>query len=297
MEASRRKTARDFDQGLLDLYDQYCHGMIGRRQFITGASKFSVAGVSAAALVEMLLPDYALADQVKPDDPRIKSATVTFDSPKGNGPTKGLLARPVAGGKRGSVVVIHENRGLNPYVADVARRLAVAGYNALAPDGLTSLGGYPGDDPKGVEMQAKLEPGKLLMDFIAAYDYLKSDADYNGKIGAVGFCFGGTMVNAMAVILPDLAAAVPYYGGAPKVDDVSRIKAPLLIHHGELDKRLLEGFPAYEAALKANGKSYEAYIYANANHGFHNDTTPRYDKEQAELSWDRTLAFFKKHLA
>ncbi len=297
MEASRRKTARDFDQGLLDLYDQYCHGMIGRRQFITGASKFSVAGVSAAALVEMLLPDYALADQVKPDDPRIKSATVTFDSPKGNGPTKGLLARPVAGGKRGSVVVIHENRGLNPYVADVARRLAVAGYNALAPDGLTSLGGYPGDDPKGVEMQAKLEPGKLLMDFIAAYDYLKSDADYNGKIGAVGFCFGGTMVNAMAVILPDLAAAVPYYGGAPKVDDVSRIKAPLLIHHGELDKRLLEGFPAYEAALKANGKSYEAYIYPNANHGFHNDTTPRYDKEQAELSWDRTLAFFKKHLA
>ena len=291
-----RKTAKDFDQGLLDLYDQYCHGMIGRRDFVTGAGKFATAGVSAAALVEMLLPDYALAEQVKADDPRIKTTMITYESPKGNGPTKALLAKPAAGGKRGSILVIHENRGLNPYVADVARRLAVAGYNALAPDGLTSLGGYPGDDPKGVEMQAKLEPAKLLMDFAAAFEWLKTDPDYNGKIGAVGFCFGGTMVNGLAVLLPDLAAGVPYYGGAPKAEDVPRIKAPLLIHHGELDKRLLEGLPGYEAALKANGKTYEAFVYTNANHGFHNDTTPRYDKEQAELSWERTMAFFKKHV-
>jgi len=282
---------------LLDLYDQYCHGKIARRQFIAAAGKFVVAGVSATALVEMLLPNYALAEQVKPDDPRIKSATITFESPKGNGPTKGLLVKPTAGGKRGGVVVVHENRGLNPYIADVARRLAVAGFTALAPDGLSSLGGYPGDDEKGREMQAKLDSGKLLMDFIAAFEHLKTDADYSGKVGAVGFCFGGSVVNSMAVMLPDLAAAVPYYGSAPKAEDVPRIKAPLLIHHGELDKRLMEGLPAYEAALKAGGKSYEAFVYPNANHGFHNDTTPRYEKQPAELSWDRTIAFFKKHLA
>ncbi len=297
MDPKTRKSAKDFDQELLDLYDQYCHGKIARRQFITAAGKFAVAGVSATALVEMLLPNYALAEQVKPNDPRIKSVTITFESPKGNGPTKGLLVKPAGGGKRGSVVVVHENRGLNPYIEDVARRLAVAGFTALAPDGLSSLGGYPGDDDKGRDMQAKLDSGKLLMDFIAAYEYLKTDPDQNGKIGAVGFCFGGTVVNSMAVMLPDLAAAVPYYGGAPKADDVPRIKAPLLIHHGELDKRLVEGLPAYEAALKVNGKSYEAFVYANANHGFHNDTTPRYEKEPAELSWERTITFFKKHLA
>ena len=297
MDIKPRKTARDFDQGLLDLYDQFCHGRIDRREFVAGASKFAVAGVSGAALVEMLMPDYSLAQQVKPDDSRIKTEMITFDSPKGNGPTKGLLARPAGGGKRGAVVVVHENRGLNPSVADVARRVAVAGFTALAPDGLSSLGGYPGTDEKGLEMQAKLDPGKLLMDFIAAFDWLKADSSSNGKVGAVGFCFGGTVVNSMAVMLPDLAAAVPYYGGAPKAEDVARIKAPLLIHHGELDKRLVEGLPAYEAALKANGKAYEAFIYPNANHGFHNDTTPRYDKVQAELSWERTIAFFNKHLA
>jgi carboxymethylenebutenolidase len=296
MESRPRKTARDFDQGLLDLYDQYCHGRIARRQFITAAGQFAVAGISGAALVEMLLPDYALAQQVKPDDPRIRTDMVTFESPKGNGPTKGLLARPAGGGKRGAVVVVHENRGLNPYVADVARRLAVAGFTALAPDGLSSLGGYPGDDEQGREMQAKLESGKLLMDFIAAFEYLKSDADSNGRIGVVGFCFGGTVANSMAVMLPDLAAAVPYYGSAPKAEDVARIKAPLLIHHGALDTRLVQGLPAFEAALKAGGKSYEAFLYPGANHGFHNDTTPRYDKEQAELSWERTVAFFRKNL-
>ena len=297
MSPQSRKSAKDFDQELLDLYDQYCHGQIARRQFIAAAGKFAVAGVSATALVDMLLPNYALAEQVKPDDARIKSATVTFESPRGHGPTRGLLVKPAAGGKRGSVVVVHENRGLNPYVADVARRLAVAGFTALAPDGLSSLGGYPGDDEKGREMQAKLDSGKLLMDFIAAFEYLKTDPDHNGKIGAVGFCFGGSVVNSMAVMLPDLAAAVPYYGNAPKAEDTPRIKAPLLIHHGELDKRLMEGLPAFEAALKAGGKSYEAFIYPKANHGFHNDTTPRYEKESAELSWDRTIAFFKKHLA
>ena len=297
MNPKTRRPAKDFDQELLDLYDQYCHGEIARRQFMTAAGKFAVAGVSATALVEMLLPNYALAEQVKPNDSRIKSVTITFESPKGNGATKGLLVKPTAGGKRGSVVVVHENRGLNPYVEDVARRLAVAGFTALAPDGLTSLGGYPGDDDKGRDMQAKLDSGKLLMDFIAAYEYLRTDPDQNGKVGAVGFCFGGTVVNSMAVMLPDLAAAVPYYGGAPKPEDVPRIKAPLLIHHGALDKRLVEGLPAYEAALKANGKSYEAFVYANANHGFHNDTTPRYEQQSAELSWERTIAFFRKHLA
>lgn len=296
MQMSPRKTAADFDQRLLDLYDEYCHGRIDRRQFVSGVGKFATAGVSATALVEMLLPNYALAQQVKADDPRIKTQMITFDSPKGNGPTKGLLAKPAAGGKRGGVVVIHENRGLNPYVEDVARRLAVAGFTALAPDGLSSLGGYPGEDEKGRQMQATLDTGKLLADFVAAFGVLKTDTDYNGKVGAVGFCFGGSVVNTMAVMLPDLAAAVPYYGSSPKADEVPAIKAPLLIHHGELDKRLVEALPAFEAALKSNGKVYEAFVYPGANHGFHNDTTPRYDQAAAELSWQRTLAHFNKHL-
>ena len=292
-----RKTATDFDQGLLDLYDQYCHGKIDRRQFVAGAGKYATVGVSGAALVEMLMPDYALAQQVKPDDPRIRTQVVTYESPQGNGPTKALLAKPAKPGKYGAVVVVHENRGLNPYIEDVARRLAVAGFVALAPDGLSSLGGYPGNDDKGREMQAKLDSQKLLMDFIAGFEWLKKDPDTNGKIGAVGFCFGGSVVNSMAVMLPDLAAGVPYYGSHPKTDDVARIKAPLLIHQAELDTRLVTGLPAYEAALKANGKTYEAFVYPQANHGFHNDTTPRYDKAAAELSWDRTLGFFKKNLS
>lgn len=292
-----RKTAKDFDQGLLDLYDQYCHGKIDRRQFVAGAGKYAAVGVSGAALVAMLLPDYALAQQVKADDARIKTQVVTFDSPKGNGPTKALLAKPAKAGKYGAVVVVHENRGLNPYIEDVARRLAVAGFVALAPDGLTSLGGYPGNDDQGREMQAKLDSQKLLMDFIAGFEWLKTDSDVNGKIGVVGFCFGGSVANSMAVMLPDLAASVPYYGSHPKAEDVARIKAPLLIHQAELDTRLVTGLPAYVAALKANGKTYEAFVYPQTNHGFHNDTTPRYDKAAAELSWDRTLAFFKKHLS
>jgi carboxymethylenebutenolidase len=297
MTYHERKTAKDFDQRLLDLYDRYCHGMIDRREFVAGVSKFAGAGVTTAALVEMLMPNYALAQQVKPDDPRIKTQTITYDSPKGYGPTKALVARPAAGGKRGCVVVVHENRGLNPYIEDVVRRLAVAGYIAMGPDGLTSLGGYPGDDDKGRDMQATLNSGKLIQDFIAAFEHLKKDPDNNGKTGVVGFCFGGTVANQMAVHVPDLAAAVPYYGAAPKDEEVAQIKAPLMIHHAELDTRLMEQLPGYEASLKAHHKSYEAFVYAQANHGFHNDTTPRYDKAAAELSWERTLGFFKKHLA
>jgi carboxymethylenebutenolidase len=292
-----RKTAQDFEQGLLDLYDQYCHGKIDRRQFVAGASKYAAAGVSGAALVEMLLPNYALAQQVQPNDPRITTQTITYDSPQGNGPTRALLAKPAKPGKYGAVVVVHENRGLNPYIEDVARRFAVAGFIALAPDGLTSLGGYPGNDDEGRAMQAKLDSQKLLMDFVAAYGWLKKFPETNGKVGAVGFCFGGSVVNSMAVMLPDLAAGVPYYGSHPKAEDVPKIKAPLLIHQAELDTRLVSGLPAYEEALKANGKTYEAFVYPKTNHGFHNDTTPRYDKAAAELSWDRTLAFFRKHLS
>lgn len=290
-----RKQASDFDQELLDLYDKYCHGLIDRRAFMDGVGKFAVGGVTTASLVAALMPNYALAAQVDEKDPSIKTETITFKSPQGNGDTKGYLVRPAKDGTYGAVVVIHENRGLNPYIADVARRLGKAGFIALAPDGLTSLGGYPGTDDKGKEMQATLDKGKLLQDFIAGYGYLKALKGVNGKVGAVGFCFGGGVVNAMAVRLPDMAAGVPYYGAAPKTG-IEKIKAPLLIHMGELDKRINSMWPAYEAALKANKKTYEAHVYPKANHGFHNDTTPRYDKVQAELSWKRTIDFFKKNL-
>jgi len=290
-----RRQASEFDQELLDLYDKYCHGLIDRRAFIDGVGKFAVGGVTTASLVAALMPNYALANQVDEKDPRIKTETITFKSPKGNGDTKGYLVRPAKAGTYGAVVVIHENRGLNPYIADVARRLGTAGFIALAPDGLTSLGGYPGNDEEGKAMQRKLDRGKLLQDFIAAFGYLKALKGVNGKVGAVGFCFGGGVVNAMAVRLPDLAAGVLYYGAAPK-SGVENIKAPLLIHMGELDKRINAMWPAYEAALKANKKNYQAHVYPKANHGFHNDTTPRYDKVQAELSWKRTIEFFKKHL-
>ncbi len=292
-----RMKASDFDQELLDLFDKYVHGKIDRRGFLEGAAKFAVGGVTAVSLLEMLAPNYALAAQVDEKDPAIKTETITFKSPKGNGDTKGYLVKPAKAGTYGAVVVVHENRGLNPYIADVARRLGKAGFIALAPDGLTSLGGYPGNDEQGRDMQRKLQPAKLLEDFIAAYDTLKGMKDVNGKVGVVGFCFGGGVCNAMAVRIPELAASVPYYGAAAKAEDVPKIKAPLMLHFGALDKRINDMWPAYEAALKANNKSYEAYFYPNANHGFHNDTTPRYDKEQAELSWKRTIDFFKKHVA
>jgi len=291
-----RKTADQFDPELLDIFDDYVHGAIDRRGFLERAAKFAVGGLTAAALLEALAPDYALANQVDEGDPRIKGETITYASPKGHGDIKGYLVRPADGGSRGGVVVVHENRGLNPYIADVARRVAVAGFTALAPDGLTPLGGYPGNDDDGKVMQRKLEPAKLLEDFIAAYGHLKADATSNGKVGVVGFCYGGGVCNAMAVRLPELAASVPFYGRQPGAADVPAIQAPLLIHYAELDKRINAGWPAYEAALKANNKEYTAHMYPGVNHGFHNDTTPRYDKAAAELAWGRTVDFFKAKL-
>ncbi|MCK5444301.1 MAG: dienelactone hydrolase family protein [Rhodospirillaceae bacterium] len=293
-----RPNASDFDQGLLDLYDRYAHGLIERRAFLSGAAKYAGAGVTAAALLKTLSPNYALADQVSDSDPRISAQTIQYNSPNGHGMINGYLVRPVGGGTRGSVVVVHENRGLNPYIADVARRVAVAGFTALAPDGLTPLGGYPGNDDDGKAMQKKLDRTKLGEDFIAAYEHLKADASSNGKIGVVGFCYGGGVCNAMAVRLPELAASVPFYGSQPKTDEeVAQIKAPLLLHYAALDKRINKGWPDYEAKLKAHGKDYTAHMYADVNHGFHNDTTPRYNKDAAELAWERTIAFFNEKLA
>ena len=292
-----RKVAGDFDQELLDLYDRFAHGLIGRRDFLDGAAKFAVGGITAAMLLDTLSPKYALAKQVDEKDPRIKGEFIDYASPQGHGNIRGYLVRPSGGGKRGSVVVVHENRGLNPYIEDVARRVAVAGFTALAPDGLTPLGGYPGTDDEGKTMQRKLDKGKLTEDFIAAFGRLKSDAGSNGKIGVVGFCYGGGVSNALAVQLPDLAASVPFYGRQAKAEDVPKIKAPLLLHYAGLDDRINKGWPAYEQALKANGKNYTAHIYPGVNHGFHNDTTPRYDEASAELAWKRTIDFFKANLA
>ena len=292
-----RKKACDFDQELLTLYDRYAHGLIERREFLDRAAKFAVGGITATALLETLSPKYALAKQVDETDPRIKGEFIDYDSPAGHGAIRGYLVRPAGGGKRGGVVVIHENRGLNPYIEDVARRVAVAGFTALAPDGLTPLGGYPGTDDEGKAMQRKLDKGKLTEDFVAAYRQLESGADSNGKVGAVGFCYGGGVCNAMAIRLPGLAASVPFYGRQPDAADVPKIKASLLLHYAGLDERINKGWPDYEAALKAHGKEYIAHIYPDVNHGFHNDTTPRYDAAAAELAWTRTIAFFNQKLA
>lgn len=291
-----RRKASDFDQELLDLYDSYAHGLIERREFLNQASKFAVGGIAATALLESLSPNYALAKQVEEDDPRIKGAFVDYASPDGHGTIRGYLVRPAGRDQRGSVVVVHENRGLNPYIEDVARRVAVAGFTALAPDGLTPLGGYPGTDEEGKALQRTLDRGKLLEDFIAAFGHLKSDPDSNGKVGVVGFCYGGGVCNAMAVRLPDLAAAAPFYGRQAKAEDVAKIRAPLLLHYAGLDRRINQGWPAYEAALKAHGKEFTAHIYPGVNHGFHNDTTPRYDAAAAELAWTRTMDFFNAKL-
>lgn len=292
----QRKKATEFDQELLDLYDRYAHNHITRREFFDKAAKFAVGGITTTALIESLLPNYALANQVDSNDARIKTATIDYDSPKGHGRIRGYLAQPAGMGRHPGVVVVHENRGLNPYIADVARRLAVAGFVALAPDGLTPLGGYPGNDDEGKAMQATLDKDKLSEDFIAAFERLKSDSGSTGKVGVVGFCYGGGVCNEMAVRLPDLGASVPYYGRQAAAEDVPRIRAPLLLHYAGLDQRINDGWPAYEAALKANRKSYIAHIYPGVNHGFHNDTTPRYDAAAAELSWSRSLDFFRQHL-
>jgi carboxymethylenebutenolidase len=292
-----RLTAKDFDQGLLDLYDYYAHGRITKREFLDRAGRYTVGGVTAVALFNMLKPDYAMAEQVSFNDPEIKATFETYDSPNGNGEVKGYVVKPAnATGKLPAVLVIHENRGLNPYIKDVARRVAKAGFMALAPDGLTSVGGYPGNDADGKALQQTVDRTKLMNDFFAGYEHLAAREDSTGKVGAVGFCYGGGVCNALAVAYPELNASVPYYGRQAKAEDVPRIQAPLMLHYGALDKRINAGWPDYEAALKANNKTYEAYIYEDANHGFHNDSTPRYDEKMAELSWDRTIGWFNKYL-
>jgi carboxymethylenebutenolidase len=287
----------DIKQEVFDLYDDYAHSRVNRREFMQKLSLYAVGGLTVPSLMSFLMPDYKNTLQVKKDDPRITSEYIYYDSPKGGGRIKALLSKPVDSQKKlGGIVVVHENRGLNPYIEDVAKRAAIAGFITIAPDALTPLGGYPGNDDAGREMQSKLDRNKMLEDFIAAFYYLKDNKDCNGKVGVVGFCFGGWIANMMAVDVPELAAAVPFYGSQPSAEDVPKIQAPLLLQYAGLDTRITEGWPAYEAALKANHKQYTAYIYPDVNHGFHNDTTPRYDKAAAELAWQRTIDFFKDKL-
>jgi carboxymethylenebutenolidase len=294
-----RKTASEFDQRLLDLYDAYAHGGIGRREFLARASRFAVGGVTAAALLEALSPDYALASQVAADDARIAGEYREYPSPAGAGTMRGYLARPAeASGPLAGVLVIHENRGLNPYIEDVTRRLAVAGFVAFAPDALFPLGGYPGNDDEGREMQSRRDSAEMTEDFVAGAQALAEFDECDGTVGVVGFCFGGGMANTLAVRLPELiVAAVPFYGRQPAAADVPRIQASLLLHYAGLDERINAGWPEYEQALKAAGVDYVAHLYEDVNHGFHNDTTPRYDEAAAELAWERTIEFFNRKLA
>jgi carboxymethylenebutenolidase len=292
-----RKKATDFPQELLSIFDRYVHGDISRREFLNSAKKYAVGGLTAAAIWESLRPNYALAQQVAKDDKRVISEYVTVTSSQGNGSIRGYFVRPAtAGGKWPGVLVIHENRGLNPYIEDVARRLGTANFIAFAPDGLTSVGGYPGDEEKAAALFKTVDEKKMFEDFIASAAWLKARPECTGRIGAVGFCFGGTTVNNLAVRLPDLGAAVSFYGRQPNAEDVAKIKAPLLLHYGSLDTRITDGWPAYEAALKSDHVTYTGYVYVGANHGFHNDTTPRYDEAAATLAWQRTLDFFNKYL-
>src|SRR5271169_4386468 len=292
-----RKKAVDYPQELLDLFDYYVHGEISRRQFLDGAAKYAVGGLTAMAIWDALRPNYALADQIPQDDKRLKTEYVTVSSPQGNGSIRGYFVRPAnTGEKFPGVLVIHENRGLNPYIEDVARRLGTSNFLAFAPDGLTSVGGYPGDEEKGAALFKTVDEKRMFEDFVASAAWLKARPECTGKIGAVGFCFGGSTVNKLAVRLPDLAAAVPYYGGQPSAEDTAKIKAPLMLHYASIDTRITSGWPAWEEALKANHVNYTVYIYDGANHGFHNDTTPRYDETAAKLAWQRTLEFFNKNL-
>ncbi|MCA1775956.1 MAG: dienelactone hydrolase family protein [Loktanella sp.] len=293
-----RMTAKDFDQELLELYDFYAHGKITKRQFLDRAGKFAVGGVTAAALLGMMSPNYALAEQVSFNDPDIVPEYITYPSPNGHGEVRGYLVKPAeATGPMPAVLVVHENRGLNPYVEDVARRLAKAGFMALAPDGLSSVGGYPGNDAEGRELQSAVDGTRLMNDFFAGFEFLLGHPESTGKVGATGFCYGGGVVNALAVAYPELGAGVPFYGRQAAAEDVPKIEAPLLLQYAGLDDRINEGWPAMEAALQANDKVYEAYIYPDVNHGFHNDSTPRYDEAAAELAWDRTLDWFNTHLS
>jgi carboxymethylenebutenolidase len=292
-----RKKASDFPQDLLNLFDHYVHGEIDRRTFLDGAKRFAGIGMTAAAIFEALRPNYAWAIQVPKDDSRIKVSYETVESPKGNGSVKGELVKPAKGGKFPGVLVVHENRGLNPYIEDVARRLGTADFIAFAPDGLTSVGGYPGDDEKGGQLFNQIDKPKMTEDFLASAYWLKSRPECTGKIGAVGFCFGGGIVNTMAVRMgTDLSAGVPFYGAQPSTVDTARIKAPMMLHYAALDTRITGGAAAFEDVLKANGVTYEAFVYDGANHGFHNDTTPRYDEAAAKIAWSRTLEFFNKYV-
>jgi carboxymethylenebutenolidase len=296
-DAMERMKASDFPTGVLSLFDGYVHGFIGRREFLDRAARFAVGGMTAAAMLESLRPDYALAQQVPKDDARIHAEYLPYPSPKGSGTMRGYLVRPVnGGGKLPGIVVIHENRGLNPYIEDVARRLAVENYVAFAPDALTPVGGYPGDDEKAAQLFASLDATKRTEDLLAAVPFLKSRPECNGHVGAIGFCFGGGVVNTMAVRIPDLAAAVPFYGDQPSAADTAKIRAPLLIHYAGLDERVDAGWPAWKEALDRNHVKYREYTYPGVNHGFHNDTTPRYDEAAAKLAWQRSLEFFNKNV-
>lgn len=286
----------DIKQEVFDLYDDYAHNRLSRRLFMDKLSTYAVGGVTVASLLSFISPDYVKKTQISPDDPKLKSEYIHYDSPKGGGSIKGLLSRPAGNKvKLPGIIVVHENRGLNPHIEDVGRRAGLAGFLSLAPDALTPLGGYPGNDDEGRALQSKRNRDEMLEDFIAAFEYLKTHPECSGNVGVVGFCFGGWISNMMAVKVPNLGASVPFYGGQPTAD-IDKINAPLLLHFGELDTRVNEGWPAYEEALKRYGKEYKAYIYPKTNHGFHNDTTPRYDREAAELAWERTIDFFREKL-
>jgi carboxymethylenebutenolidase len=287
----------EISQEVFDLYDDYAHNRIDRRQFLDKLSAYAIGGLTVTSLLSFIMPNYRDNIQVQPDDPGLESGFISYNSPKGGGEIRGLLSRPVDQKSRlPGIVVVHENRGLNPHIEDVGRRAALAGFISLAPDALTPFGGYPGNDDDGRALQRKRDRNEMLEDFIAAYEYLKAHPDCDGHVGVVGFCFGGWIANMMAVRIPGLSAAVPFYGGQPSAESVPDIKAPLLLHYAGLDTRVNEGWPAYEKALKEHKKEYVAYIYPDVNHGFHNDTTPRYDKPAAELAWQRTIDFFKEKL-
>ncbi|HVL68347.1 MAG TPA: dienelactone hydrolase family protein [Vicinamibacterales bacterium] len=292
-----RRRAEDFDQDLLILFDAYVHGDIDRRGFLDKAAKFAVGGMTAAMLLEALSPKFAEAQQVAKDDTRLKAEYVEYDSPQGHGRMRGYLARPAAAaGRLPAVLVVHENRGLNPHIEDIARRVALDNFLAFAPDALFPLGGYPGTEDEARALFPKLDQTKTREDFIAAVHWLMKHPQSTGKVGVVGFCYGGLIAHLMAVRVPELAAAVPFYGTSPSPDDAARVKAPLLIHFAENDQRVNASFPPYEEALKANKVQYQAFTYPGTQHGFNNDTTPRYDPEAAKLAWTRTIEFFNKHL-
>jgi carboxymethylenebutenolidase len=295
----QRLTAQDFDQELLILFDAYVHGDVDRRGFLDKAQRYAKAGMTAAGLLAALSPDFAMGQQVKADDARLKTEWVTVDSPAGHGKVRGYLARPASAGssKLPAVLVIHENRGLNPHIEDITRRLALDGFMAFAPDALSTLGGYPGDEDKARAAFATLDQAKTREDFLAAVAWLRARADGNGKLGAVGFCYGGGIVHWLATRLPDLHAAVPFYGNSPAPEEAAKVKAPLLVHLAAVDERINAAWPAYEAALKAAGVKYAVHQYPATQHGFNNDTTPRYDAAAAKLAWERTLAHFRTHLA